>query len=199
MVDLVELAVLGQGVAKVDTDGLVDLANGLLLCRVCHSLLNELEALRVVLVLDVAHVRMGVNIVLGQIYACLGCQLRGTSLAEVHVGDASVSTLGPRVSGRFWVQIQLDVAELVDPAEEVAVLVGIARPLATTHRDAQDIPGLDPGHCSERGDFTVVDDLERDIPCYLLGKAPEDAYHLLLVHVLGHIREDVAPRGPIVR
>merc|ERR1712241_1663509 len=58
MVDLVELAVLRQSVAQIDAGGLVDLTNRRLLLCICHRLLDQLQALGVILMLDRAHIRM---------------------------------------------------------------------------------------------------------------------------------------------
>mmetsp|Transcript_40729 Transcript_40729/g.126950 ORF Transcript_40729/g.126950 Transcript_40729/m.126950 type:complete len:395 (-) Transcript_40729:464-1648(-) len=194
VVDVVELEVLREGVAQIDADGLVDLARLRLLLRIVHRLLDELQALRVVLVLNGAHVGVGVGVVLRHLQARLGRQLRGAALAQVHVRDAGVGALRPRVRRGLRVQVDLDVAQLVDPTHQVAVGVRVAPALAAAHRDAHDVALADLLHRGQRRDLAVVDHLQRHIARHVLGHPLEDVHDLCLVDIRRDVREDVAPR-----
>mmetsp|Transcript_84300 Transcript_84300/g.247267 ORF Transcript_84300/g.247267 Transcript_84300/m.247267 type:complete len:315 (+) Transcript_84300:140-1084(+) len=198
VVDGVELRVLGQGVSKVNANSLVELRHLCLFLRILHGLLDHLQALRMDLVLDREHVRVGVHVVLRHGHAALCRELRGAALAEVHVRAAGVHAAVPGVPGARGAEVDPHVTHLVNPAGQVAVLVGVAGALVAAHGDAHDVPRADLRRGGERGDLAVVDDLERDVTGDLLGDALEDVHHLGLVDVRRHVREDVAPRGLVV-
>mmetsp|Transcript_94434 Transcript_94434/g.272934 ORF Transcript_94434/g.272934 Transcript_94434/m.272934 type:complete len:247 (+) Transcript_94434:410-1150(+) len=198
MVDLVELGVLRQRVAQVDAHGLVDLPDAGLLLLVRHGLLDKLQALGVVLMLDRAHVRVRVDVVRRHVHTALGGQLRGAALAEVHVGHARVAALGPWIRRGTGVQVQANVAKLVDPSHEVAVGIGVASPLRAAHGYTHHVAGLDLLHRGQSRHFAIVDDLQGRLRGHLFGQALEDVDDLRLVHVGGHVREDVAPCGLVV-
>mmetsp|Transcript_31917 Transcript_31917/g.101407 ORF Transcript_31917/g.101407 Transcript_31917/m.101407 type:complete len:269 (-) Transcript_31917:26-832(-) len=201
VVDIVELAVLSERIAQVHTARLVDLGALRLLLGISvgHGLLDKLQALRVVLVLDGPHVRMRELVGVRDFNAALDCKLRRTTLSQVQVREAGVSPLGPRVNRGLGVEVKPDVAQLVDPSQQVAVLVGIAGALAAAHGDAHDVALLDLLEGRQGGHLTIVDDLQRDVAAQILGHPLEDVHDLLLVHIRGHVREDVAPSGLVVR
>merc|ERR1719281_425645 len=108
-----------------------------------------------VLMPDGAHILMRVNEILWDIYSALCRKLRSAALSKVHVRNASVSTLCPRISRRIGIQVKPDVAHFVDPAQQVAVRICIASTLAAAHRDAQDVARLDLLHSSQGCHFAV--------------------------------------------
>mmetsp|Transcript_69352 Transcript_69352/g.160675 ORF Transcript_69352/g.160675 Transcript_69352/m.160675 type:complete len:264 (+) Transcript_69352:143-934(+) len=198
VVDCVEFLVLGKSVAHVHTDGLVDLAHLRLLLRVRHCLLDQLQTLRVALVLDGAHVWMRVRVVRRDVHTRLRSQLRCATLPQVHVRQASVRALCPRVGRCLWVHVKPDIAEFVDPTHEGTVRIGVARTFAAAHGDAKDIARADLLHSRQGRHLAIVDDLQWDIACQLRCKPPEDPYHLLLVHSRRDVWEDVAPSCTVV-
>mmetsp|Transcript_29895 Transcript_29895/g.67813 ORF Transcript_29895/g.67813 Transcript_29895/m.67813 type:complete len:471 (-) Transcript_29895:820-2232(-) len=190
VVDVVVLRVLRNRITQVDTNGLVDLSGVRLLAGIFHGRLNHFQALRVRLVRHVVHVCvLGLQVV-GQIDAALRSQPRRSPLAEVHVRDAIVGC--PGIVGRVRVEIQLDVADLVDPAQEVAVSIAVAASLTAAHGDAKEVALLHHHHAGQGRDFAIVDDLQRHV-AKLFSKLCEDGYHLLLVNLGGNVGEDVAP------
>mmetsp|Transcript_127998 Transcript_127998/g.180628 ORF Transcript_127998/g.180628 Transcript_127998/m.180628 type:complete len:214 (-) Transcript_127998:1246-1887(-) len=197
MIDLVELTVLCQSIAQVNTHGLVDLPDLRLLVRL-HCFLDQLEALRVILVLDGDHVGMRVLVVGRHLDTALGRQLRGATLSQVHVAQAPVGALGPRICGGLRVEVQAAVAKLADPAHKVPVCVGIAGTLAASHGNAHHIASFDLLHCGQGRDLSIVDDLQRHVSSDLLTQSHEDVHHLGLVHIRWDVRENVAPGRLIV-
>merc|ERR1719384_978459 len=117
VVNLVELAVLRQSVAQVDTGGLVDLTNLRLLFCICHALLDQLQALGMVFMPDRAQIRMWINVIFRNVHAALCCELRHSTLPQIHMRHARVGPLGPRVGRRIRVQVEPDVTEFIDPPE----------------------------------------------------------------------------------
>mmetsp|Transcript_86996 Transcript_86996/g.211104 ORF Transcript_86996/g.211104 Transcript_86996/m.211104 type:complete len:520 (+) Transcript_86996:161-1720(+) len=198
VVDGVELRVLGQGVSKVNANSLVELRHLCLFLRILHGLLDHLQALRMDLVLDREHVRVGVHVVLRHGHAALCRELRGAALAEVHVRAAGVHAAVPGVPGARGAEVDPHVTHLVNPAGQVAVLVGVAGALVAAHGDAHDVPRADLRRGGERGDLAVVDDLQWHVAGHLLGDPGEDVDNLLFVHIPRHVREDIAPRGLVV-
>mmetsp|Transcript_69354 Transcript_69354/g.160688 ORF Transcript_69354/g.160688 Transcript_69354/m.160688 type:complete len:261 (+) Transcript_69354:143-925(+) len=195
VVDCVEFLVLGKSVAHVHTDGLVDLAHLRLLLRVRHCLLDQLQTLRVALVLDGERVRVTKNHVLRQtLDTSLGRKARATALAQVHMRAAGVHTTVPRIPDGLGIEIDPDVGHLVAPAQEVAICVGVATTRCAPKRDAKDISGANLLSGSHGSDLTVIDDFQGHIPSQCLGKPREDVHDLLLVHIRRHIGEEVAPR-----
>jgi len=93
VVNLVELTVLCKAVTQIHANSLIEFAALRLSRWVCHCLLDQLQALRMVLVPDGAHLRVRVHEFLFAFNASLCCQFCCSSLAKVHVGQASVSSL----------------------------------------------------------------------------------------------------------
>mmetsp|Transcript_1642 Transcript_1642/g.3045 ORF Transcript_1642/g.3045 Transcript_1642/m.3045 type:complete len:365 (+) Transcript_1642:499-1593(+) len=148
---------------------------------------------------DGAHVRVRVHVVLGDLHTGLGSELRSSTLAQVHVRHACVRTLGPGVCRRLRVQVEPDVAQLINPSEQVAVRICIASTFAAAHGDAHDAAkAIQLCHCGKCRHFTIVDHLERHITCHLMCNPPENIHDLGLVDIRWHIGEDVAPRRTVV-
>mmetsp|Transcript_25359 Transcript_25359/g.64635 ORF Transcript_25359/g.64635 Transcript_25359/m.64635 type:complete len:382 (-) Transcript_25359:510-1655(-) len=198
VVDVIELAVLPERVAQVHAASLVNLRALFLLLGIRHGLLDKLQTLRMVLVLDGPHFRVREFVMIRDVDTALHCELRRATLSQVQVREAGVSALGPRVRRSLRVQVEPEVAQLVDPAHQVAVLVGVAGSLAAAHRDAHDVALLDLLVGRQGCHLTIVDNLQGNVASQLLGKPLEDVNDLLLVHVRGHVREDVAPSGLVV-
>merc|ERR1719453_2954424 len=121
MVDFVELAILCQTIAQIDADGLIDLACLLFLLFVLHCLLDELQDFCMVFVRDCAHVCVWIFHVIRHFHTTLACKFCGSTLPKVHVRETGVRTLGPRISWCSRVQIKSDVAEFINPTNEIAI------------------------------------------------------------------------------
>mmetsp|Transcript_69358 Transcript_69358/g.160706 ORF Transcript_69358/g.160706 Transcript_69358/m.160706 type:complete len:387 (-) Transcript_69358:1064-2224(-) len=196
IVNVIVLGILRDGIAKIHANGLVDLADLWLLRGILHASLNQLQTFGVGLVCHGVHLRMFRPHVARHVHPTFHSQPRCSTLAQVHVRDATVR--GPRVIRCVRIQIQLNVAELIDPAGEVTVNVAIATALAAAHGDAHEIALLHHHHACQCGDLTVVDNLQRHVT-KLFGKVAEDGNNPLLVQVRGNVGKDVAPRCLVVR
>mmetsp|Transcript_13656 Transcript_13656/g.38913 ORF Transcript_13656/g.38913 Transcript_13656/m.38913 type:complete len:281 (-) Transcript_13656:645-1487(-) len=194
VVDLVELGVLCQRVAQVHPDGLIEVLHFGSLAGIGHGLLDHLQALSMVLVLDRNHVWIGILVLLRNL-ADLGRKLCGTALSQVHVRHTAVRALGPRIGWRLRVQVQPDVAHLVDPAHQVAIAIGIPAAFAAAHGNAKDVALTDLLHRCQGCDFAVVDHLQWHVAGNFLGHSDEDVDNFGLVHIWGHIWENVTPSG----
>jgi len=153
VVDRVELHVLCQSIAKVHTNCLVDLSCLGFLGRVFHCFSDLFQTLCMVLMLDGAHILVGVLHFRSQFDACLWGEFRCTTLPQIHVRKASVRTLRPRVCWGPRVHVQTNVAQLIDPTHEVSILVRIPSSLAAAHGDAQDVALFDLLVGSQSGDL----------------------------------------------
>mmetsp|Transcript_11103 Transcript_11103/g.20155 ORF Transcript_11103/g.20155 Transcript_11103/m.20155 type:complete len:401 (-) Transcript_11103:1169-2371(-) len=198
MVDLVELRVLSKCIAQVHAHGFVDLAHRWLLCGISHGLLDQFQALRMIFVLDCAHVWMRVHVVFWHLDSAFCGKLCCATLAQVHVRDAFVGSFGPWISDCLRVQVQPDIAQLIDPAHEIAVFVGIATTLTAAHGDTQDVALANLLYSGERCHFPIIDDLEWDITTDLLGDPAEDVHNLRFVDIGWNVWEDVAPSCLVV-
>merc|ERR1711865_411836 len=185
VIDVVEFTVLSQAIAQVYTYGLIKLSHLRLLCWVGHCLLDQLQAPSMVFVFDCAHVWVRIDVVLWQYDASLRGKLGGTALAQIHVGDATMVTLGPWVRWCFRVHVQLYVTHLIDPTIQVAILVCIATTLAAAHGDTEDVALANLLHRSKCCYLTIVNDLERHISGHFLSNPYEDVHDLGLVHIWG--------------
>merc|ERR1712194_783788 len=90
------------------------------------------------------------------------------TLSQVHVGESTVSSFGPWVSGRFRVHVQLHVAELINPPHQVAIRIRIATTLTAAHGNPHHISLVDLLHSCQSSNLAIIDDLERHISCHLL-------------------------------
>merc|ERR1712160_41091 len=126
VINLVELRVLRQAISQIHTDGLIDQTCTRLLRWIGHGLLDQLQALCMIIVLDGAHGGVWVDLILWSLDPPCGGQLRGASLAQIHVGNTIVRALRPWVTWSHRIQIQPDVTEFVDPTHQIAVGVCVA-------------------------------------------------------------------------
>mmetsp|Transcript_79818 Transcript_79818/g.193433 ORF Transcript_79818/g.193433 Transcript_79818/m.193433 type:complete len:320 (+) Transcript_79818:444-1403(+) len=191
VLDVQVLAILGDGIAHIHANGLIDLADFRLLCRILHRGLHLLQALSVGRVVHLVHVGVVGHHVLGQVHASLLRQAGRSALAEVHGGVTPVRR--PRIRWAFGIHVQGAVRVLVDPACERTVRVDVARALAAAKGDTEEaaLPDhLAPGHGR---DLAVVDDLDGHTAKLVVRNVLEDRHHALLVDVGGHVGEAVAP------
>mmetsp|Transcript_63260 Transcript_63260/g.135950 ORF Transcript_63260/g.135950 Transcript_63260/m.135950 type:complete len:291 (+) Transcript_63260:299-1171(+) len=144
----------------------------------------------------VVHVRVVRVHLFWHLHASPDRQLRGTTLPQVLVRNA-LMPLCPWVTLRIGVQVELDIAELVDPTQQVLILVAITTSLAAAHGNAQKVTLADHDSTSDCGHLTIVDHLQRDI-AELLRQVFEDGHDFFFVHIWRNIWEDVAPSGFVV-
>ena len=122
MLDVVELGVQHHGVCQIRADGLENgLGAGVVLL---HQCLNDLQLLR------------GRQIFV-QRNAGGGRQLDDCVLGEILAAHAEIR--GPLVLHGVLAQVNGGEGQLVDPAENILVLVHVAHGLGGTHGDAHDI------------------------------------------------------------
>lgn len=160
MVDGVELTVLSKSIAQIYATGFVDLPDLGLLLWVLHGLLDIFQDFGMVLMLHVAHVRMRVLEIVRQVDATLGGDFGGTSLPQVHVGEACMIPLRPGICWRLRIEVKLHIAQLADPSHQIAFGIGVPSTFTASHGDAQDVASLDLGISGQGGHLTIVDDLQ---------------------------------------
>mmetsp|Transcript_82884 Transcript_82884/g.231157 ORF Transcript_82884/g.231157 Transcript_82884/m.231157 type:complete len:282 (-) Transcript_82884:812-1657(-) len=195
VVDHVVFAIQRDGVTQIDAHRLINLPGLRLLCGVLHRRLDELEALRVRLVLHDVHVGVPRLHLVGEVHPPRRGELRCATLPQVHVRDPAVRV--PRVRLRLRIQIARDVAQLVNPTHEVAVLVRVTAALAAAHGNAHDVASAKLHDRGQGCNLAVVDDPKGRV-AELLREALEDVDDLRPVHVGRDVGEDVAPRGLVV-
>mmetsp|Transcript_52185 Transcript_52185/g.111090 ORF Transcript_52185/g.111090 Transcript_52185/m.111090 type:complete len:288 (-) Transcript_52185:728-1591(-) len=195
--DVQVLAILGNSVAEVNPDALVDLGNLWLFLWVLHGGLDFLEALGVGDVACCVHVGVFGHHLLGKVHTTFLGQPSRRALTQVHRSVSPVG--GPHVGRSLRVQIERVVGVLVDPASQVSVLVDIARSFAASKGDTEEATLADHLTSSDGGNLAVVDDLDGDTPELVLGDVVEDRDNLLLVDIGGDIREAIAPSGLAIR
>merc|ERR1712070_1135925 len=117
MVDFVMLAVHCNAVTQVNPHCPVDLASLRLFCWVLHCCLNQLQALRMRLMLHLLHSWVPWFHLIRKFNPSLLSEFGCTTLPQVHMGHAAMWL--PRVGGCIWVHIKLHVAHLVDPSKKV--------------------------------------------------------------------------------
>mmetsp|Transcript_119676 Transcript_119676/g.267363 ORF Transcript_119676/g.267363 Transcript_119676/m.267363 type:complete len:473 (+) Transcript_119676:160-1578(+) len=193
VLDLQVLAVLGDGVAQVNADSLVDLARLRLCGRVLHGRLNLLQALRMRRVARGVHVWVIRHHVGGEIDTALLCQPGGGTLAQIHGGVAPVG--GPGVARALGIEVVGAVGVLVDPTREVAVRIHIARALTAAERNTEEASLADHLPTGHRSHLAIVDHLDGDTTELILGDVVEDRHYLLLIDVRSNVGEAIAPCG----
>mmetsp|Transcript_11102 Transcript_11102/g.20151 ORF Transcript_11102/g.20151 Transcript_11102/m.20151 type:complete len:315 (-) Transcript_11102:1766-2710(-) len=193
MINRVELTILSKPISQVHSYSLVKPAHFGCLHWISHCFLDQLQALRVVLMCDRAHVRVRIHIVVWNLDASFCCKPCSTALTQVHVGDATMSSFGPWVCWCFRVQVQPAVAQLIDPAQQVAICVGITTTLAAAHGDAHDVALAKLLHCCKRCNLSIINDLQWNVATDLLGDPLENVHDLCLVDIRWDIGKDVAP------
>merc|ERR1719265_476364 len=133
MFKLVEVTILSQTVPKVDTDSFVDETSSWLLGWIFHCCLDQLQALSMALMLNSAHVWVRIHLLLRSFNSSSGSKFCCTALSQVHVRNTRMCLLGPRVTWGHGIQVQSNVAQLVDPTHQVAICVSIATTLTASH------------------------------------------------------------------
>ena len=146
MADVIELGILHDRVAQIDTDvGKDTLGAGII---GFHQLLNHLQFL--------GRGQGGVQRNTGP-----GRQLDDRVLREVFTAHADIT--GPFVGHGVLIQVNGGKGKLVDPAQHLSVLVDIANGLAGAHGDAHERTGIHAHGAGQRGHVSVVGDHNRHI------------------------------------
>ena len=181
MADVIEPGVVGDGVAEVHADALVDLrghgvARG-------HLLLHHLQLL-------------GRGQALVQLDARGGGQLDHRILGEVLHTAAVVAA--PLVHHGGLAGVHRDEGQLIEPTQDVHVLVHKARGLAGAHGDAQDVAAVQIHGPGQGGHVAVVGHLDGDIlpqlPCHVQVHGLDVPVEVLLAH----LQEQGGHHDPVV-
>ena len=157
VLDVVELGVVGDGVAEAGADGVVDFPGTVV--AGLHGVLDFDELFGEG---HAAEVEAG------------GFGEAGDALLG-EVLDAAAAVFGPFVEGGVFAVVDGGKGEFVEPRGDVAVGIAVADGLGGAHGDAEKGVGIHAHGAGEGGDFAVVDDVKGDVVPFLAEIAEDGA------------------------
>ena len=181
MLEVVQVVIIGQSVAQIAADGVIDLGGaGVVLL---HQSLHHFQLL-------------GRGELLVQLDTGAGGQLDDGVLGEVLHAAADIA--GPLVHHGVGGGVHGHESQLVEPAGDAAFLVHVAHGLAGAHGDAQYVVVLQAHGAGQGGHVTVVGHGVGHVAKGVLHGADVDVLDLLVEVVLGHLQEQGGAHGTVV-